>query len=265
MKKIFTLVAATLVLGTISVFGQSMKITKTDGSVYSFNTEDIKTVEFVEAAQADKENGYDFVDLGLPSGTMWAKCNVGATVPEAAGDYFAWGEVETKSDYTSITYKYAAGSLEGEQDYDALAGVSKYNTSFTMGKVDNRKVLEPEDDAAHVNMGGAWRMPTIEEWTELLTYCTMKATKINEVMGYTFTAQNGNSIFIPSVGLRYGEIQMFNGPIESMIFGFYWSSSLCTEDCSMAQYVHTGNAQSTTPLGFSYRFYGQSVRAVFKK
>ncbi len=111
----------------------------------------------------DEYNGHDYVDLGLPSGLIWATCNVGAAKPEDYGDYFAWGETEPKDDYWWSTYKWCNG------DWDKLTKYctdSYYWDSSSSSSMDNKTVLDPEDDAAHVNWGGSWRMPTDEEWTE---------------------------------------------------------------------------------------------------
>ena len=109
------------------------------------------------------ENGHDYVDLGLPSGTKWATCNVGATAPEEYGDYFAWGETEPKTTYNWDTYKWCNGSEDT---------FTKYNTKSSYGTVDNKTQLELADDAARANWGGQWRMPTDAEWTELCKNCT---------------------------------------------------------------------------------------------
>ncbi|MCQ2319676.1 MAG: hypothetical protein MJZ90_12290 [Bacteroidales bacterium] len=102
---------------------------------------------------------HEYVDLGLPSGLLWATCNVGADSPEDYGDYFAWGETETKSDYDWDTYKWCNGS------YNTL---TKYNTKSSYGTVDNKTTLELSDDAARANWGGSWRMPTEAEFQELI-------------------------------------------------------------------------------------------------
>ena len=96
------------------------------------------------------------VDLGLPSGLKWATMNVGATKPEEYGAYFAWGEMEPKSNYSGSTYKFELGT-------DSNGPFSKYVTNSSYGTVDNKTVLDPDDDAAHVNWGGNWRMPTDAE------------------------------------------------------------------------------------------------------
>ena len=156
------------------------------------------------------------VDLGLPSGIRWASCNVGATSPEGYGDDFAWGETETKTDYSWATYKYANGSNRTLTKYCSKARYG--DNDFT----DNKTVLEPEDDAAHVNWGEDWRMPTHAEWTELRNNCTWTWTTQNGVNGYQVTSKaNSNSIFLPAAGDRYGTSLSDAGSD-----GYYSSASL---------------------------------------
>lgn len=153
------------------------------------------------------------IDLGLPSGTKWACCNVGATKPEEYGGYYAWGETEEKENYSWSTYKWCNGSRDS---------MTKYCTNSYHGTVDNKTVLDPEDDVAHVKWGGSWRMPTLEEQMELLNECTWKWTELNGVNGYRVIGPNGNSIFLPAAGYCRGSVlHRRRGS-----YGNYWSSSL---------------------------------------
>lgn len=258
MKKFITLASLVLIVSA-NVQAQSMKVIKTDGTVYEFRTDEVHSVEFEPGDGRLTENGYEYVDLGLPSGTMWATCNVGATKPEEAGDYFSWGEVTPKENYTSLTYLWGTSNQTDGEDYEQLTVITKYNTNPALGLPDNRTVLEPEDDAATVNMGGAWRMPTAEDLDELLSQCYYQITKVNGVRGLKFIGSNGNTLFLPCVGLRYGEIMMFND--VAMKWGFYWTSTLGT-DPQMGCYLYTDGENKN---GESFRFYGQSVRGVFVK
>ena len=195
------------------------------------------------------ENGHEWVDLGLPSGTKWATCNVGASKPEEYGNYYAWGETTTKSTYNWSTYKWCNGSK---------TTLTKYNTSSSYGTVDNKTVLELADDAARANWGGAWRMPTDAEWTELRENCTWTWITKNGVNGYEVKSKiNGNSIFLPAAGYRYNDD--LNG---AGYYGDYWSSSLRTDYPRDAWDVHFSSGN----VGRScyYRCGGQSVRPVFK-
>ena len=192
-------------------------------------------------------NGHAYVDLGLPSGTLWATCNVGASSPEEYGDYYAWGETESKSTYAWSTYKWCNGS------YNTL---TKYCTDSSCGTVDNKKVLESSDDVAHVKWDGNWRMPTNAEMTELLGYCTWTWTTQGGKNGYKVTSKkNGNSIFLPAAGYRNGS-SLYNAGS----YGYYWSSSLDTSYPNDACYV--GFDSSDVNRYYDDRYYSRSVRPV---
>ena len=195
----------------------------------------------------DSSKNHEWVDLGLPSGTKWATCNVGATKPEEYGDYYAWGETEPKTTYDWSTYKWCNG------DYDTQ---TKYCTDSSYGTVvDNKTVLELADDAARANWGGAWRMPTDAEWTELRENCTWTWTTKNGVNGYEVKSNiNGNSIFLPAAGFRGGDDLYDAG------YGDYWSSSLSTDYPYNAWYVYFSSVG--VDRGGIYRCYGLSVRPV---
>jgi len=173
----------------------------------------------------------DYVDLGLPSGLLWATCNVGADSPEDYGDYFAWGETTPKDTYNWSTYQHCNGS------YTTL---TKYCTNADFGNngyVDNLTTLLPEDDAATANWGPDWRMPTEEEWEELLDNTTVTWTTQNGVNGRLFTATNGNSIFLPAAG-GYTN----SGLVDTDSDGAYWSSSL--------DMVYSDNSDNALGFGF---------------
>ena len=157
-------------------------------------------------------NGHKFVDLGLPSGLLWATCNVGAVTAADDGNYYAWGETDSKSYYDWSTYKYSTSS----------SNLTKYNAT------DGKTTFDKEDDAAYVNWGVSCRMPTETEFTELLnssnctwTWTSMTASDGSSVKGYKVTSvTNGNSIFLPASGCRS------NGELyDHGLSGRYWSSS----------------------------------------
>lgn len=152
--------------------------------------------------------GHEWVDLGLS--VKWATCNVGAEFPEDYGGYYAWGETEEKSNYSWSTYKWCNGSSET---------LTKYCTSSSYGTVDNKTVLDPEDDVAHVLWGGSWRMPTLDEIKELIDNCSWERTEVNGVSGQKVTGPNGNFIFLPSAGNR------LNTSLICASLGFYWSNN----------------------------------------
>lgn len=193
------------------------------------------------------ENNHAYVDLGLPSGLKWATCNLGANYPDEYGDYFAWGEVEPKTEYNWSTYKWCNGSSNTQ---------TKYNTSDGYGTVDNKTQLELSDDAARANWGGNWRMPTKEEQDELRNNCTWTWATQNGVDGYKVTSKsNGNSIFLPAAGSR-GDSSLNNAGS----YGYYWSSSLSTSNTSDAYCLYFDS--SYVDWYFYDRYYGRSVRPV---
>ena len=195
------------------------------------------------------------VDLGLS--VYWAMCNIGAEKPEEYGDYYAWGETEPKENYSWSTYKWCNGSFNT---------LTKYNTSSDWGTVvDNKTVLEPEDDVASVKLGGKWRMPTDEEWTELGTQCTLTWTSDYNgtgISGSIVTATNGNSIFLPAAGYRYDADLPDANLLDAGSRGYYWSSSLNTGYPYRAW--HVWFSSSNVYRSGVYRFDGQSVRPVLE-
>ena len=159
-------------------------------------------------------NGHDYVDLGLPSGTWWAPCNVGTDTPEGCGDYFAWGETEPKAVYGTDNYKY----------YNSNGELTKYCV-LGSGVLDNLIYLEPVDDAATANWGSGWCTPSWEQWEELRTkVSSMTWTTQNEMYGWLFTGSNGNTLFLPAAGSRWAEEIGYVGG-----YGFYWSNQLYWE------------------------------------
>lgn len=140
-------------------------------------------------------NGHAYVDLGLPSGTLWATCNVGAATPEDIGDYYAWGETETKETFTYETYKWCNGSVCNKDNHT----LTKYVVEGGFGIVDNKTTLDIADDAANAQWGGAWRIPSLAEFQELVDNTNAEYQRINKIEGYLLTAPNGKSIFL-SIG-----------------------------------------------------------------
>ena len=181
-------------------------------------------------------NGHEYVDLGLPSGLKWATCNVGASTPEEYGDYYAWGEIGTKTSYSE-------------------SNSSTYGKSLTelrnAGIIDGSNRLTLSHDAARANWGGTWRMPTYPECKELMNKCTWTWTTQNSVTGYKVTGPNGRSIFLPAAGWHVGSLffGLGNG-------GDYWSSTVIN-DSHCANGINSG-------IGGLYRgsFYRESGRSV---
>ena len=225
------------------------------------NTDVVFTAIFEkEYLTTGTENGYEWVDLGLPSGLKWATCNVGANKPEVYGNYYAWGEVEPKEVCNWSTYKWMTTGMSSGY------GINKYtiddgytsavwydNSGNFIG--DNKTVLDKEDDAATVNMGGSWRMPTAEEQQELIDKCTWTWTTLNDVKGYNVEGPNGNSIFLPAAGYRSGSV------FGAGMYGDYCLSSLSTNNSSYAYSLCFSSGNVVCGKGYE-RLYGQSVRGV---
>ena len=176
---------------------------------------------------------HEFVDLGLPSGLQWATTNLGANSPDEFGNYYAWGEVQTKESYTLDNYKWWKND-----------GLTKYCTDRGMGKVDNKTLLDMSDDAARVHCGGNWRMPTLKDIQELIDNCSWEWATVNGVSGYKVTGSNGNSIFWPLGGTFVGSESFDKDEI-----GCYWLASL--DDVNYGdEYAYS---MQLDRYGYSYR------------
>lgn len=173
-------------------------------------------------------NGYGYVDLGLPSGTMWATCNVGASKPEEFGDYFAWGETSPKTIYSRENYAYKLNPI----------------------------TLPLEQDAANVNMGGTWQMPTVNEIRELQDKCKWEWTKYKKSKGWMVTGPNGNSIFFPAAGYRF-----YNA--HHGIDLLCYSTKNIYFDKRFKEYNIGLTSSSYNEYQYVQRFSGQSIRAVY--
>ncbi len=184
------------------------------------------------------------VDLGLS--VKWAMMNVGADSPEDYGGYYAWAETAEKSTYSWSTYKYSDATGDS---------FSKYCLSSYYGTVDDLSTVEPMDDAARVNMGKYWRMPSKAEMDELVEKCTWKKEKLNGVNGYRVTGPNGNSIFMPFGGSKSADSHYNLGGT-----GFYWVSTLSSTQSVPALYMHEGKIDYMNYMRNS----GRSIRPVLK-
>ena len=258
-------------------------------------------VAIATTAQAQKNtiDGHEYVDLGLPSGTLWASCNVGATKPEEYGLYFAWGETKGYTSATSAGHsfdeanykwckqtkledycatKYCNDILLNAEDTAAVlielgvASVEEADAKTLQEKLDyiladkledlglaqndNKTELDLEDDAAYVNWGSNWRMPSLDQIEELIDNCNWEWTTQNGIYGKKATSKtNGNSIFLPAAGGRHGTSLYTAGEQ-----GLYWSRTLYAYSSSGAYRLRFYSGS----VGWyhSYRYYGQSVRPV---
>ncbi len=228
MKKRFIFLIALLAVSLLALAEMTVYVYKKDGTKVAYVASSVDSIGFVDVNNF--ADGHEWVDLGLPSGTKWATCNVGADSPEDYGDYFAWGETTTKSSYTS----------------------SNYNSCYA-------PTLPLEYDAAYTNWGTSWRMPTSAELEELIANCTWIWTTQNGISGYIVTGPNGYSIFLPAAGRRSGSDL---GNVGSR--GCYWNASyVSTYDVKNAKDLFF--ASDYVWSYYDYRYYGQSVRPVLAK
>ena len=213
-----------MVAGVQTLWAQKMVVTMANDSKVVYDILQVKDVTFEEAEE------HDWVDLGLPSGTLWATCNVGANKPEEYGDYFAWGETESKNYYDWNTYRWMN---EGQSSFPWYQ-INKY--TFADGNIsacwydsnlnfigDGKTELQPEDDAATANWGSGWQIPSVAQIQELYnsSYTTKEWTQVNGVNGRKITSKsNGNSIFLPAAGYRYCTSLSNAGD------GRYWARSI---------------------------------------
>lgn len=187
----------------------------------------------------------EFVDLGL--NVKWATFNVGAGAPHEFGDYFAWGEIDTKieSGYYWDFYKYCSGTY---------SSIGKYNSVKDYGFVDNKYYLETSDDVAYKQWGETWRMPAKRDFEELINMCDWTWTTLEGVNGYNVVAKNGNSIFLPVTGYVRGLSHLNNQS------GSYFTSSL-NETLPYEAYILKFTSQTKEVSSIS-RCYGNMVRPV---
>lgn len=210
MKRIITVLLTLFVFATLSA--QGIKAHLKNGSVITYTYSELdylEAYEYISDEECLNLSPQEAVDLGLPSGLKWASSNIGADMPEISGDKFAWGETKPKSEFSWKNYQLCNGDLYY---------LKKYNNSKSYGTIDNKYILEPEDDAAHYNWGGTWRMPTKTEIDELISRCTWKEIETpNGLYGWRVTGPNRQSIFI-----RYGQ---------------YWTSNIVNNKAYAAYFL----------------------------
>lgn len=240
MKTKFILLSVALLMG-VSVWADD---------VWNYNVYDDCSLNGYKAGYAPAPTDVQAVDLGLPSGIRWASCNVGAEKPEDYGNHYAWGEILPKEDYTWATYKYANG---GDDKLTKYCNNASYGDN---GFTDNKTTLAPEDDAAQVNWGDKWRMPTATEMDELINNCIWTWATRNGVNGYQVTSKvNSNSIFLPAAGYCNGLNHSYIGS-----YGGYQSSLINEITPNYARRLYFNGDFIRDNNG--NRYYGLSVRPV---
>lgn len=253
IMKIKSILAAMFLMlsGAQTGWAQNMTVRMTNNETHVY-----KVPQVAELTFSENETVYEWVDLGLPSGTLWATRNVGAEKPEDAGNYFAWGETAEKTFYSWVTYKLAGGTNKT---------MKKYCTNSSYGTVDNLTSLQAEDDAATVNWNNDWQTPSKDQWQELLFGGVTKVEFLtqNEVNGMKVTSLiNGASIFLPAAGY-FNNVGTQTGILYAGTYCLYWSRTL-KEDASNTAYCmyYQSSGGSVT---YSERYTGLSVRPVRRK
>lgn len=242
-KKYFIAVLLLMIAGLQTAWAQVMSVNLSNGKTISYETQGVESVTFYNAAGVI--DGFVYVDLGLPSGTLWATCNVGAERPEEYGNYFAWGETEPKTSFGWSTYMLCEGTKET---------ITKYNTA------DGLTTIKPAEDAATANSGENWQMPSKEQFEELINsnYTTTEWTTQNGVAGRLITSKsNGENIFLPAAGYYFNDNYKEGGNR-----GNYWSRSLHSNLYNAYELsIQSGNIY----LGALERGYGMPIRPVRAK
>ena len=255
MKKLFILLTSIFAVSMLAMAQLKLYVHQNDGSYTEFIAAAVDSITFSEQTEeTNNDNGYQWVDMGLPSGLLWATCNLGANKPTEFGDYFAWGETETKESYTNKTYKWY-------EDSDEIVEI-KYSDIFKADASGNiRTLLELEDDAANVKLGGNWRMPTREEFEELLHPANTDLCLVskNDVKGYLVVSKkNGNTLFLPAAGFKLAD--EVTGVEDEY---YYWTSEHAEEGLGVANVV--GNFYGSLDVRPLNRPIGCAIRPVLAK
>ena len=261
---------------TLTFSKNIQEATRTDTTYIRIKNSNLQDIRMIAVQESLYPNGHEFVDLGLPSGTLWATCNVGANSPEESGDYFAWGETigynSGKTDFDWSTYKWmnqgqSSKNMINKYTYPDDRTAACWYSGYTFVG-DGKTTLEASDDAAAINWGGDWRMPNIGQLSELInqSYTTIERTEKNGVNGYNITSKsNGNSIFLPII-VCYYKTRKYNDWYSSG----YWSRNLDTSESYSAYFLSIHNINSIIESGnrttsSGSRCSGKSIRPVLSK
>ena len=244
MKRNSLLVATLFV--TLIAGAQSIHLHMNNGMVVNYNSSEVDYIDFSESSSSPVSytscpdgNHPHLIDLGLPSGTKWACCNVGANSPEQYGGYYAWGETVEKSTYDWSNYIFCDG------------------TESTCHRIGS-DIAGSNYDVAHVKWGDSWVMPSYSQFKELIENCTTEWTSLNGINGYKFTGPNGSSIFLPASGYYGFGDKFFEGSA-----GLFWSSTYNSSNKELARYLRFDSGRLTLDYYLS-RNSGQPVRAIQK-
>ena len=232
MKKHLTFIVALLVV-TLGATAQTINVHMTNGETVKYSAEEVSYIDFTPDTSVKP------VDLALPSGTLWAPMNIGASKPEEAGIYVAWGETAEKSEYTWETYTHCD---EGNSWKCHDLGMNIAGTEY---------------DAATANWGSDWQMPTLEQVEELIANCTMESVTVNEVKCWKYTGTNGSSILLPVAGRNIDKA------LSSNDYGYYWTATRYEYNDRNAELLYIGGRDTNKSL-YQSRYCGFTVRAVRK-
>lgn len=232
MKKLFTSIL--MLALTLTVQAQTMNVHFKNGTKVEFNSVNVDYVDFTEKPSDPTLTPGDYVDLGLS--VKWASCNLGASTPAGKGGYYAWGETSTKTEYSKKNYAY----------YKEGSGYTDIGEN----------IAGTQYDAATVNLGKDWRMPTQDEVKELCDKCTFTYGEVDGVKGYYATGKNGNSIFLPCYGHKsdrwdYDEDQ-----------GYFWTGTINEFNSNCGYYLWLCNGKAMCHSSHS-KYYGLQIRPVY--
>lgn len=233
MKKLFTSIL--MLALTLTVQAQTMNVHFKNGTKVEFNSVNVDYVDFTEKPSDPTLTPGDYVDLGLS--VKWASCNLGASTPAGKGGYYAWGETSTKTKYTEENYAYY-----------------KEGSGYTdIGK----NISGTQYDAATVNLGKDWRMPTKDEVQELCEKCTFTYGEVDGVKGYYATGKNGNSIFLPCYGYKTGTWD------RSEDQGYFWTGSINNDNSYFGVSLWLYNGEPSISHYAASKYEGLLIRPVY--
>lgn len=230
MKKLFTSILMLAI--TLTVQAQTMNVHFKNGTKVEFNSVNVDYVDFTEKPSDPTLTPGDYVDLGLS--VKWASCNLGASTPAGKGGYYAWGETSTKTEYSKKNYAY----------YKEGSGYTDIGEN----------IAGTQYDAATVNLGKDWRMPTQDEVKELCDKCTFTYGKVDGVKGYYATGKNGNSIFLPCYGYKFDNLDVSEDQ------GYFWTGSEKSSDYGYHLYLSEGTAYWGS---YTLKYEGLQIRPVY--